>query len=72
VFARETGIPYEAARKQQQRNCIGVRHWPAVIEACRRLGIKGVTAEVMLAGLCSRTAADDEKPVGNVDAAKAA
>jgi len=75
-YGRATSIAYEAARKHAQRGYIPAKYWPDVIAACRKRGIKGVTAEVLLAGLCSRPTAGDaessERPAGNVNAAEAA
>lgn len=44
-YASDVGCGYEAARKMRDRNSIAPEHWPNVIAACEKRGIKGVTFE---------------------------
>lgn len=44
-FAADVGCGYEAARKMRDRKRIAPEHWPAVVSACERRGIVGVTTD---------------------------
>jgi len=48
-FAASIGCGYEAARQMRKRESIAPEHWPSVIAASRRRGVKGVTMEWLAA-----------------------
>lgn len=47
AFRIDVGVPYQRARKWRDRDSIPPRHWPDVIAACRKKGIRGVTIDTL-------------------------
>ena len=47
AFAEATGIGYSAAKTMSHRRSIAAHHWPRIVRAAEKLGIVGITLEVL-------------------------
>jgi len=45
AFTSDVGCGYEAGRKMRDRESIAPEHWRAVVGACERKGVEGVTLD---------------------------
>lgn len=47
-FSREIGVKQTTGSEMKRRNSIPVAHWPAVVAAAKRCGVRGVTYELLV------------------------
>lgn len=60
-FAASIGCGYEAARQMKLRNRIAPEHWPNVVSASKRRGVKGVTLEWLAAQRAPTPSSQEER-----------
>lgn len=44
-FAADIGVNYDTAKAMRRRDSIAPAHWPVIVEAAKRRGIRGVSLE---------------------------
>lgn len=47
AFRQSVGVPYQRARKWRDRNSIPPMYWGRVIDACRKHGVDGISADTL-------------------------
>lgn len=46
-FAEAVGLNYNTAKTMSARKSIAAHHWPKIVKAAEKLGIKGITYEAL-------------------------
>jgi hypothetical protein len=47
TFAADIRVPYLNAAMMRQRNSVSSDHWPRIVAAAKRRGLKGITLELL-------------------------
>ena len=43
----DLGVTYQAAQKMRERSCVSAKHWPKLIPAAKKRGVRVTEADLM-------------------------